>query len=34
LHSGNTGLFQFGRDRSAAASAGPSGGRKDDRINT
>ena len=32
LHDGNTGLFQFGRDRSAAASRGASGGGEDHRI--
>ena len=32
LHDGNTGLFEFGGDRSTAASGRPSGGGEDHRI--
>jgi len=32
LHDGDTGLLEFGRDRSAAASGRASRGSKDDRI--
>lgn len=34
LHCRNTGFFQFSRDRSAAACAGASRGRENDRLNT
>jgi hypothetical protein len=32
LHHGNAGLFEFGRNRSTAASGRPSRGGEDDRI--
>ena len=32
LYDGDTGLFEFGRDRSTAARGRPSRGRQDDRI--
>ena len=34
LHHGNASFFEFGRDRSPAASAGPSSGGEDDRLHT
>src|SRR6185295_17220297 len=34
LHDGNTGFFEFGGDRSAAARAGPSRGRQDNSVNS